>query len=101
MRYGNHWGVTDTEAALMDALCESGTVPLAAEALRISVASARARLRQVSLRMAGHKPHSRLIVPIRGIPTIRACLMWQQWTATHAERSERPCCHPNPPKPSN
>lgn len=80
----NPWGVTDTEAALMDALCEHGSVPEAAEALRITVGAARARLRNACLRMAGHKPHARLATALQGVSTITACIRWVQFTQKHS-----------------
>lgn len=79
----NPWGITDTEAALMDALCEHGRLEAAADAVGITIHAARSRLRCACLRMAGHKPGARHVVAVRCAPTIVACIRWAQWTAQH------------------
>lgn len=75
----NPWGLTDSEAQMLDALCQHGRVEAAADALGVTLAAARGRLREARLRMSGHKPHARHIVALRGMPTILACIRWAQW----------------------
>lgn len=79
----NPWGITDTEAAFLDALCALWTVPAAARACGITLAAARSRLRCASLRMAGHKPGARFVVQVETTPTIGVCLQWSEWTRGH------------------
>jgi hypothetical protein len=81
----NPWGVTDTEAAFLDALCEIGTVIGAAKALMISEACARSRLQIACIRMAGDKPAARALTKVARTPTIIACIKWAQWTKEHAK----------------
>ena len=79
MRHGNPWGLPESEAALMDAMCEHGRIQAAADAIGATLAAARARLRQARIRMAGHKPYARNIVAVQPVPTVIACLQWHKW----------------------
>lgn len=85
----NPWGITDAEAAYMDALCEIGSRKAAARAIGITETAGRERLRHVCLRMAGLSPHARKKLGStagRGVHTICACIAWAQWVAANNEQ---------------
>ena len=81
----NPWGITDDEAAFMDALCELGNVELASDAVSVNVHTGRERLRSVRYAMAGVGKRRKARIGATPIPAIVACIRWAQWTAEHAE----------------
>lgn len=77
----NPWGVTDAEASVLDALCETGSLKKVAAELGLSYFCAQTRLRNAKLRMAGAPrsgPKARRAKPL---PTLVACIRWARWTA--------------------
>lgn len=80
MNERNPWGITDTEAFLLDALCEVGTVLGAAKVCGLPETAARSRLQTACIRMAGHKPGAKAVVKVQRTPTIIACIRWSEWT---------------------
>lgn len=80
----NPWGITDTEAAALDAWCELGSIKAVARALGITASCAQTRVRCARMRLAGHKPHARLAgVGAQPMHPIVAAVRWAQWAAQH------------------
>lgn len=77
----NPWGITDLEAATLDAFCEIGNLKLAARELGISYALAQSRLSTAKYRMNGGRKYGR--TRTRPLPTLLTCIRWAQWTAKH------------------
>lgn len=82
----NPWGISDDQAAFMDALCELGNVELASDAVNVTVHTGRDRLRAVRYAMAGVSKRRAARVGSQPVPAIVACIKWSKWTAEHAEQ---------------
>lgn len=74
----NPWGITDSEAAFLDALCDLGTLKAASVALGLTPAAGQSRFFTARLRMAGFKSYARNVRPV---PAYRAVSLWATWSA--------------------
>lgn len=71
----NPWGLTDLEAAWMDAMLELYSIKLASAAMGVSLIVGQSRMRNCRRRMGKGKP----------LQAIQACIAWHDWTRQHAE----------------
>lgn len=84
-RVTNPWGITDLEAAVLDAWCELGSVKAVANALGLTHACVQSRVRGARMRLAGHKPHVRLAgVGAQPLHPVIAAVRWARWTSSQA-----------------
>ena len=80
----NPWGLTDIEAAWMDAMLELGCIKSASTALDISLMLGQSRMRSARRRMG---------TKAKPIPAIHACIKWHEWTKSQAECAPDALCY--------
>lgn len=80
----NPWGLTDLEAAWMDAMLELGCIKRASAAMDISLMLGQSRMRSARRRMG---------TKAKPIQTIHACIKWHEWTKSQAECAPDALCY--------